>query len=480
MTSSSTVSCPSTLPASAAEEGFLALICHELRTPLQTILGQGELLLRDATDDVARMRLGAIGQHGALMLRLVNDLLDWHASEAGEFQLKPKPVDLSALVVQTVESFRPAVAAKRLDLVCSVAADAPRWVQLDGDRVRQVLLNLLGNAIKFTDVGRVVVALGRTATGDAELSVTDTGPGITAAEQARIFRPFARVERTSETPGTGLGLALAARLCVRLGGELSVASDGESGTTFTAHFAAAPCAPVVPLEATRAMPELRGQRVLVADDNPLVRELFTAHLTQLGARCECVSDGAQAVERALESDFGVVVLDLSMPGFDGFEVARRLRARRGNDLRIVGASAHAEPTERSRAIAAGMDAFLAKPVELADLTAALGVNERGVERAGTQKLRKTLAAQFRQDARLQAEALWDAWSKSDWAALAKQAHYVRNSALVVADDSLASACAELWRAACDGEETMISVAWQNCDAALAAWVSEPDRTYCAV
>ena len=465
-------------PTEVATESFLALICHELRTPLQTVLGQGEMLLRESTDDVARARLAAIGQHGALMLRLVNDLLDWHASAAGEFRLVPQAVDLPALVAQTVESCRPVASARRLALECRMAADAPRWVELDGDRVRQVLLNLLGNAIKFTEVGGVCVTLTAANDGGAELQVTDTGPGIAPAEQARIFRPFARVERTAGAEGAGLGLALSARLCARLGGALTVQSDGRSGTTFFARFAAPACRPLVVADAAPvSAPALRGRRVLVAEDNALVRELFVAHFAQLGAHCEWTSDGEQALARATENEFAVVVLDLSMPGLDGFEVARRLRARRGTAVRIVGASAHAGPTERTRALAAGMDAFLAKPVELGALTAALGLEDfsgggegDGADTAG---LRAALVAQFRSEARGQLAALDRARHQRDWPALAQQAHYVHNSALVVGDDALGAACVALWDAALDGDEEAARRAWEKCRAALSRWAEPP-------
>ena len=317
-------------PATRATEcgaaaDFLALVCHELRTPLQTILGQGELLQRDATDADARARLAAIGQQGALMLRLVNDLLDWRAIAGGEFRLVARPVDLGALVAQTVASCRPAAAAKGLALDCHAAADAPGWVRLDGDRVRQVLLNLLGNAIKFTVRGRIDVRLTAGASGrGAALEVVDSGPGIAPAEQARIFRPFVRLERTASAEGAGLGLALAARLCRRLGGALAVTSDGRSGATFTAQFAAPACAAPVETVAPRAPATLHGRRVLIADDNPLVRELYAAHLGRLGACCETVADGERAAARAGSGDFAAVVLDLSMPGLDGYEVMVRI------------------------------------------------------------------------------------------------------------------------------------------------------------
>lgn len=463
-------------PASAASpsdlsgEGFLAHICHELRTPLQTILGQGELLLRDTADEAARMRLASISEHGALMLRLVNDLLDWHTSGGETFRLVPRPVDLPALVAQTVESFRPAADAKALALDCEISADTPQWVQLDGDRVRQVLLNLVGNAIKFTEVGRVSVSLFESPDGGVELRVADTGPGIARAEQARIFQPYARVERSAAAEGAGLGLALSARLCARLGGGLTVASDGQHGTTFFARFAAPACPP--PRGAAPASgpaTSLRGRRVLVADDNALVRDFFCAGLGELGACCERAADGEEALSRALEGDFAAVVLDLSMPRLEGVEVARRLRARLGPQLRIVGASAHAGSTERARALAAGMDAFLAKPVGIGELAAALGVSDDAPAAMDETRMRAALSVQFRAEAHAHAAMLALAWKTRDWPGLVQAAHYVHNSALVVRDGALSAACAALMRAAEACDEAAARDGWERCDQALAPW-----------
>ncbi len=456
---------------SGAAADFLALVCHELRTPLQTILGQSELLLRDATDEVARARLAAIAQHGALMLRLVNDLLDWRASGHEAFRLQPRALNLTALVAQTVESCRPAAATKGLGLRCEIAADAPSWVRLDGDRVRQVLLNLLGNAIKFTARGEVVVELaGQRGDGTVELGVKDSGPGIAAADRKKIFQPFARLEPTAAMEGAGLGLALSARLCERLGGALGVESDGHTGSVFRARFAARRCPPAsIPPTPPPAQASFRGKRLLIADDNPLVRELFVAHLSRSGAQCECVTDGEQALSRALSGEFGTVVMDLSMPRLDGFEVTRQLRAQRGAALRIVGVSAHAGPTEHARALAVGMDLFLAKPVELGALTRALELPGPVGESAATQELRSALNAQFRREAQLQRATLETARQRQDWAGLEAQAHYVHNSACVVGDDTLGAACAALKQAAADRDGGAVARAWARCEAALARW-----------
>lgn len=470
------VSLPPASPADLSGEGFLAHICHELRTPLQTILGQGELLLRDTADEAARARLATISEHGALMLRLVNDLLDWHISGGEAFRLVPRAVDLPALVSQTVESFRPAAAAKELALECGLSAAVPQWVHIDGDRVRQVLLNLVGNAIKFTEAGRISVSLNAASDGLIELRVTDTGPGIARTEQERIFQPYARAERTVAAEGAGLGLALSARLCTRLGGGLAVASDGQRGTTFFARFSAPACPPPpAAVPGPGPIISLRGRRILVADDNALVRELFTAGLGELGARCEGVADGEQVLARAGEGGFTAVVLDLSMPRLDGVEVARRLRARFGPTLRIVGASAHAGPTERARALAAGMDAFLAKPVGIGELAAALGLPAHLQAETGEAGLRAALIAQFRTESRAHAALLESEWKKRDWPGLVRAAHYVHNSALVVRDETLSAACVDLMQAAQGGDERGARTEWERCREALAPWLDAKDE-----
>ncbi len=449
---------------------FLALVCHELRTPLQAILGCGELLQRDATDETSRARLATIGQQGALLLRLVNDLLDLRAMEAGAFSIRPQPVNLPALVMQTVESCRPAAAAKGLALRCTVAAAAPGWVLADGDRLGQVLLNLVANAIKFTVQGRIDVVLNAAEEiGGAEIAVSDTGPGIEAAEQERIFRPFARLGAAEGTEGLGLGLALAAHLCRRLGGDLSVASDGRSGTTFYARFAAQPS----PVPAAAAAPDpgsLAGRRVLVADDNALVREILAAQLARLGAKCETVADGEAALALAFSGKFSAVVLDLSMPRLDGLEVARRIRARCGPTVRIVGASAHAAAADRTRALAAGMDAFVTKPVNLAALAAALDCVPGAAGNEENDLAPAALARWFRREVPPARVALCTAWRLRDWAALERQAHYLRNSALAVSDAALGAACSRLEESAVARDEAAAGRSWLQCEAELARWL----------
>jgi signal transduction histidine kinase/CheY-like chemotaxis protein len=455
------------IEADRVKTAFLAKVSHELRTPLQSILGYNELLLRDTTDAGTRTQLQAIRQHGELMTRLVNDLIDLSALESGAFRLVEKPTQLTALVQQTVESLRPRAAARGLTLDFFPGPDAPGWVETDAERVRQIVLNLVGNAVKFTETGGVQVILRSLAGGFVELAVIDTGPGIAPGEQARLFQPFSRLELTADKEGTGLGLALVAGLCRSLGGHAGVESQPGQGSRFFAHWRARPAAAPASRAPTGNL-LLSGWRVLIADDNALVRDLFSSYLGELGAHCTTVVDGEEAVRQAQRQTFDAFVLDLAMPRCDGLEATRRLRAA-GFTARILGVSAHADPADRERALTAGMDAFLTKPVELAALAGAL-TPQPAPTPAGAAQLYARLAAQFRTEAAAQAGAMATALDRRDWPTLQTRSHYMTNSAAVVRDDRLFTACAALEAAAVAADATTAAAAWTSCRVALQPWV----------
>ena len=463
--------------SASVKTSFLAKVSHELRTPLQGLLGYSELLHAEATTDAARTRLAALRQNGELMLRLVNDLLDLTAIEAGGFRFRERSTGLPALVRETGESLRPRAEAKGLALHIEVAADFPPWVACDGERFRQILLNLLGNAVKFTDLGRIEVALRlieRTAPDTCliELAVRDTGPGISPAEHALLFQPFSRLDLTAPQEGSGLGLALAAALCRQAGGDLTLESDGRNGACFRARLRVRiDGPPPVPPRPADPFPTLSGRRILVVDDNSLVRDLFAAWLADCGAVCESAADGEQALALAQERMFDAVILDLSLPRLDGRAVARRWRAE-GRTWRIIGVSAHASDGDRTQALAAGMDAFLSKPVGFAHLAAALaaGVPVRPAPEKHD-RLRAELATRFRATAADDAARVTDALTRHDWPALHARAHHLKSSAGVVGDEALYAACTTLEDAAESHDATAAAAAWARCKSALAPWVA---------
>jgi two-component system sensor histidine kinase EvgS len=454
---------------------FLTKVSHELRTPLQNILGYGELLRTDISGQNERTRFAALRQTGDFMLRLVNDLLNLGAIEAGGFRLVEKPTPLHALVRDTIESLRPRAEAKGLTLTTEIAPDVPPWVRLDGERLRQILLNLAGNAVKFTDRGSVRVSL-RSLSVDAsehhtlELAVRDTGPGIAPTDQARLFQPFSRLDFTAQKEGTGLGLALAAALCRAMGGKLALESDGHSGTCFATQLRlAAASAPESQLSAALRFSTLRGRRIFIVDDNTLVRDLFAAWLTDLGAVCEVARDGEQALAHASGRMFDAVILDLAMPKLDGLGVARQWRAA-GRTWRIVGVSAHASGDEQAQAGAAGMDAFLTKPVELAALAEALTQEMPApLDPSRHERLRAELAARFRELVHDDVARLRTALVNLDWPTLHRRAHHLKNSAAVVGDEHLYAACGQLEDAAETSDATAAAAAWITCEGALAPW-----------
>lgn len=456
--------------ADQMKTAFLAKVSHELRTPIQSILGYSELLRGVVADPTARNRLAALRQHGQLMLRLVNDLLDLSAIQAGAFRLNERPVSFAELVSQTVDSLRSRADAKHLRLLCHIDPAVPAWARVDGERVRQVVLNLVGNAIKFTDVGQVNVTLTLGDTPEqVRLTVTDTGPGIPVEAQARLFQPFSRLEATAAKEGTGLGLSLAAALCRSMQGAVTLDSQAGGGACFIATFRAPPCEPHASAETTHAG-ALAGRRVLIAEDNTLVRELFVAFLEDEGASCVVAADGEAAVAAGQREVFDAVVLDLGLPRLDGLEVARRLRLQARPGLRIVGVSAHAGEAEKTRALAAGMDVFLTKPVELSALAAALDSTGQGRRLAKGEELRARLTAQFRAEAAVQRAALATALAEGDRVALQAAAHYLMNSAAVVRDDPLFVAAGALEQAAIAADPAAMSLRWSECERALRPWL----------
>jgi signal transduction histidine kinase/DNA-binding response OmpR family regulator len=469
--------------ASQLKTMFLAKVSHELRTPIQSLLGYSELLRASvATDAKAAGWLAALQQHGTMMTRLVNDLIDLAAVEAGSFQLVPKVVEPAAIVTQAVESFRPAAEARGLGLACFMDPAVPDWVLLDGERFRQVLVNLVANAVKFTETGGVTVVL-RAGPGDRlVLTVRDTGPGISPADQERLFQAFTRLEPTATKEGSGLGLALARALCRSMGGELTVESDGATGTAFTATLTATAAGRPAEENADAATEHaLRGFRMLVVDDNPLVRELFVAFLTEQGASCAAAGSGAEALAQAEAGPCDVVVLDLALPDGDGTSLVAPLRGLRPG-LRVVGVSAHAGTADRERALAAGMDAFLIKPVALGALAAAV-IGESGAKPPDrftfrtAEALRERLTRQFRRELPAQRQELAQALSASDWPRVGVLAHQLKNSAVVVRDDALFDASTGLEQAATAHDAPAAARWWKRCDPSFERWAPSAEANF---
>ncbi len=367
-----------------AKSEFLANMSHELRTPLTGILGYAEVLWRDpALPEASRRHAERIRAAGSMLLTLVNDVLDLSRAEAGGLALHPRRTNLAEVVQTSVDMVRPQAQRSALALCVEHESGLPA-VTVDADRLQQVLVNLLGNAVKFTRRGVVTVSLRCKPVGDeadVRLSVSDTGMGIPADRLAHIFERFEQADGSISRSygGAGLGLAISRTLVQAMGGELTAESTEGSGSVFTVRLRlplapSATAAAQSPTEAAGGPDALRGLRVLLAEDVAVNRDLVGLMLTPLGVRLQAVADGAQAVEAAAVEAFDVVLMDMQMPVMDGLEATRRIRAAGGPTAgaRIVALTANVMPEQVERCLAAGMDDHLSKPLTTAGLAAQLG------------------------------------------------------------------------------------------------------------
>ncbi|MBW8848233.1 MAG: response regulator [Burkholderiales bacterium] len=364
--------------ANRAKSEFLAGMSHELRTPLNAVLGYAQLLTMEGGLTARQARgLDTIHQSGQHLLALINDILDLARIEAGRTELNPAPVNLSGLL-RTVESLmRVKADEKRLAFVCDAGAGLPEAVLADERRLCQVLLNLLGNAIKFTDNGTVTLRASAEPTGPAQvllrLEVEDTGVGMRPEDMERIFEPFEQVgDQDRRSGGTGLGLAITRALVNDMGGQVQVSSEFGRGTRFRVEL---PLPVSQPAQATtpaqvRGMARYKGppRRVLVVDDVAANRTLLSDFLSNAGFEVAQASDGSELLAAARSFRPDLIVMDSGMPSVGGVEATRRLR--RDAELAavpVIAVSASATAEHRAACLQAGVNVFLTKPVSLETL-----------------------------------------------------------------------------------------------------------------
>jgi len=483
--------------ASRAKTEFLANTSHEIRTPLAAILGFADLLDRENLETNDRREIARIiRRNGEHLLAIVNDILDITKIEAGKLTVEAIACSPRQIAQDVCALLRNRAETKGLALSLRIdGEDLPRWIESDPTRVRQILVNLVGNAIKFTESGSVTVALSQEARGGEprlRVEVSDTGIGMTAGEAARVFADFEQGDSstTRRFGGTGLGLAISRRLTAVLGGELTVQSTRGQGSTFVLVLPIARAVDPVDdlletaIIAPRGIPPRSGLKVLVADDSADIQMLVTRFLADVAADATVVSNGREAVETALAAmhqrrPFDLILMDLHMPELDGAEAVRTLR-NAGLEQPIVALTASDDIGDRERCAAAGYSDFLVKPIDRVQLIqkiATLSGVDSGEPRpqaapapprhaglapafdaarllamvGGDTSVRDAVVALFQGDAPALVESIQTAASAGDRDALRARAHKIKGMLLTVWAAPAANVAAALENAARAGE-----------------------------
>jgi signal transduction histidine kinase/HPt (histidine-containing phosphotransfer) domain-containing protein len=481
--------------ANQAKSTFLATMSHEIRTPMNGVLGMMEVLEHQGLDAEQFATLAVMRESAVALLRIIDDVLDFSKIEAGRLELEEAPFSLADLVAGAVKTFESQAAAKRLTIDAALDSASVDALRGDAVRVRQILFNLLGNAVKFTQRGSIQVRARTAPLGAGSqrvtLAVSDTGVGMDAKQQERLFQPFSQADSSTTRVfgGTGLGLSIVRRLAQLMGGDVTVESAPGIGSVFTVtlllHDAPAELACVVPVLRAAAATGAPAGRALVVDDHPVNREVLLRQLGLLGIEADTAADGIEALRLWQPGRYVAVLADMHMPRLDGYGLTAAIRAREAEQgaqrTPIVAVTANAMRGESERCMAAGMDGYLAKPVGLGRLGATLqrwtlvsppgaaappqaaSVIDRSALRiwmGDDEDAMRAVLASFLQSAREAQREIEAALAVADVVGLKMAAHKLKGASLTMGAAGLASIATQL-------ETAAQSAAWATCQSTLA-------------